>query len=192
MSMFEVERPESIQDINYAIYNFFVGLTSIFVRPHGAEIQQPDQNGEVRLHSLYIEQLDSKGIHHRTNEIKSIGAGEDVYIRSVSEDVVNGLMNELSIETGLDIGDCNCYYVLTQVDVYLPKGESLASIEANSIHDKVMSSLQRSPFAVESFRVLKAARSRHDDFSDRPRLTKKGFDRISVDYNLLLAEVVTC
>ncbi len=190
MSMFEVERPDSIQEINSAIYNFFVNFTSTFVRPHGAEIQSSGQSGELKLHSLYIEQLDSEGIYHQVNAIKSIGAGEDVYIRSVGEDAVNGLINELSIQTNLDIARCNCYSVLTQMDVYFPKGENLASLEAETINEKINAFLQRSSFVTDNFRVLKVARSRLDDFSNRPSLTKKGFDRISVDYNLLLAEVV--
>lgn len=190
MSLFEVEQENSIEDINLAIYNFFVRLTSVFVRPHGAEIQAPGKDGEVRLRSLYISQLDSKGIHHRFNEIKSIGAGEDVYIRSVGEDEISGLISELSGRCGLDISNCNCYSVLTQVDIYLPKGIGLAAIEAESINEQILTGVQGSYVSIENFRFLAAARSNYNDFSGT-RLTKKGFDRICVTYNILLAQAAS-
>lgn len=189
MSLFEVEQEDLIEDINSAIYNFFVSLTSIFVRPHGAEIQEPGEDGEVRLHSLYIEQLDSRTIHHRTNEIQSIRAGEDVYIRTVDETEVNKLIFELSDQSGVDIENCNCFYVLMQMDTYVPEGKSLASTETENINEKINNFLNDGSFSVGNFSFIKAARSRYKDFSGT-RLTKKGFDRVCVTYHLLLAQTV--
>lgn len=187
--MLDFEKPDDFPEVNSAIYDLFVGLTSGFVRPHGAEIQSPTGHGEVRLRSLYIEALDGKGIHHQVSAAKSINAREDVYIRTVEQDEIDRLIAALSLQSGVNIPESKCYFTLVQADIYLPVGESLAEKEANMISGKMRSAVDAGGIAIGNFKCIVAAQSRYDDFSDRPRLTKKGFDRVSVDYHLVLAKV---
>jgi len=184
-----MEKPEEFPEVNLAIYNLFVGLTPLFVRPPGSFANDLDKEGEVRLRSLLIKKLDAPELHFRINAVRSINACGDVYIRTVSEDEIQHLMDEVSSASGLDVAACEWFFALAQTDIYSPTGSGLSAMETQRIRENIKVVANDAGIQLGDFWLIAATQNRCNDFSDRPRMTPKGFDRVSADYNLVFAKL---
>lgn len=184
-----MEKPEEFPEVNLAIYNLFMGLTPLFVRPPGSFANDLDEEGEVRLRSLLIKKLDAPELHFRVNAVRSINAGGDVYVRSVGDGEIQHLMDEVSSASGIDVAACEWFYALAQTDTYSPTGSGVSTIETQKMRENIKVLANDSGIQLGDFRLIAATQHRFHDFSDRPRMAPKGFDRISADYHLVFAKM---
>lgn len=189
MSKFGMQDKEPISEINSFLYYLFVKASSLLVWPPDNPGRNLIPEGMVRLHSLYNEAIDLPDIHFRAHEIDAKSSGNDVYIRTTEGREVTKFVDDLSDLRGIDLSKAQCFYGFVQADIFSSEESNIAISETEKIHEYI-SRLEKENIEIDGiFRVIKIGRTRHNDFSRNERLTKRGFQRISVDYSYILAKI---